>query len=105
MGGRQRLRLHNATNDIQGLVRAGCEVNYDRACNMRTSTQCKSPLLKRLGIVSTKEGKELGYTALAIALIVGSTPTLNKLVSLTGIDLDTATADVNPCSLRCSLGG
>ena len=88
--------LFNATDDIQGLVRAGCDVNYDGAYAVRTSTECESPLLTRLGINCTKEVKESGFTALALALIVGSTSTLKKLVSLPGIDLDTATADVNP---------
>jgi ankyrin repeat protein len=97
--------LLNATGDIEGLVRAGCDVNYDGAYNVRTSTQCESPLLTRLGIDCTREVKESGYTALAIALLIGSTPTLKKLVSLPGIDLNSKTADINPAVYDAAWAG
>jgi ankyrin repeat protein len=86
----------NATADIEGLVEGGCDPNYADTYVIYTSTTCSSPILERLGINCTREVRKTGYTPLILAVNLGNTDVVKKLVTIPGIDLDSKHEGVGP---------
>lgn len=89
--------LVNATEDIDQLVEAGCDPNYDDAFLTYTDTKCSSAILTRLNISCSREVRVDGFTPLNLAVNLASTAVVEKLVAVPGINLDAkSTDDVNP---------
>jgi ankyrin repeat protein len=88
--------IMNATQDIDSLVEAGCDPNYNGTYVTYTTTKCSSPLLEKLGINCTKQEKADGYTPLHLGVLVASDAVVQKLVNVPGIDLDAKSDEAGP---------
>jgi len=82
--------LLESSEDIGGLVQAGCDPNYAGTFLPTTTSKCANPILEKLGINCTRKIDLIGYTPIIIATLTGSLPSVKALAAIPGIDLDSS---------------
>ena len=87
--------LENATEDIETFLDMGCDPNFNETflTYIDKFTQCVNPIFQKLGISCSRVEKLEGFTPLILAVLHGTSETVDKLAQPTQIKLDSATSD------------